>query len=91
MLNDMGTFNGQFDLSDAAPLGTYSMQATLPDGEQSFSASFQVAEYRKPQFEVTIDTDKPGVPAGREDRRARARRSTTSAGRRRTRRCTGPC
>ncbi len=58
-LNDMGTFNGQLELSEAAPLGTYSVQALLPGSDQNVYASFQVAEYRKPQFEVTIGTDKP--------------------------------
>ena len=59
VLNGLGTFNGEFDLSDAAPLGNYSLSANIADGEQSFSASFQVAEYRRPQFEVTVVTDKP--------------------------------
>nr|MBC7244834.1 Ig-like domain-containing protein [Chloroflexota bacterium] len=55
-LNDMGTLEGEFKLADEASLGNYYLYAQL--GEQSFSTSFQVAEYRKPEFVVTVTPDK---------------------------------
>lgn len=55
-LNENGTFNGQFDLADEADLGGYSIEAVYDD--QSFSADFSVAAYRKPEFLVNVSTDK---------------------------------
>lgn len=54
-LSDMGTLHGEFTLDEEASLGYYSIEARF--GEQSFGAGFQVAEYRKPEFEVKIETD----------------------------------
>ncbi len=56
-INDMGTLNGEFVLGGEAALGFYSIEATYED--QYFGAGFQVAEYRKPEFQVTVETDKP--------------------------------
>ncbi|MEZ4670447.1 MAG: Ig-like domain-containing protein [Anaerolineae bacterium] len=53
-----GTFSGQFDIADDAPLGYYSIQATLPgtDSESYYrptgSVGFGVAEFRLPEFQV---------------------------------------
>ncbi|MBI1878966.1 MAG: hypothetical protein HYR94_12240, partial [Chloroflexi bacterium] len=55
-LNDMGTLNGEFELSDSAGLGGYSMQV-LYEGV-TFYGNFQVAAYRKPEFLVSAVTDK---------------------------------
>ena len=41
--------------------------------------TFRVEEYKKPEFEVTVDAPKEPVHARREDRRRRSRPSTTSA------------
>lgn len=57
---DMGTFYGEFKLDEEAPLGYYTIEATyLVDKSSYFYASFQVAEYRKPEFQVTVEADKP--------------------------------
>lgn len=58
-LNDMGTFNGEFSLDASASLGFYYLQARVIPDDWGFGAGFQVAEYRKPQFQVSIETDKP--------------------------------
>ena len=55
-LSDMGTVDGEFELSEEAALGYYSIEAIYE--EQYISAGFQVAEYRKPEFQVAVETDK---------------------------------
>ena len=62
-LNEFGAFDGQLTLSDEASLGYYRIQARLPDpGDpdewRRFSHGFAVAEYRKPEFAVTVETDR---------------------------------
>ncbi|MCA0455767.1 MAG: Ig-like domain-containing protein [Chloroflexi bacterium] len=55
-----GTFSGQFDIADDAPLGYYQVQALLPgsDPESTYqpssSLTFGVAEYRLPEFQVNV-------------------------------------
>jgi len=63
-LSDMGTLNGEFNLDEEAALGSYYIGATY-EGED-FYATFQVAEYRKPEFQVTIETDRPEYAQGDE-------------------------
>ena len=55
-LSEVGTVHGELSLDEEAPLGYYYLSATYD--EQSFWADFQVAEYRKPEFEVSIKTDR---------------------------------
>jgi uncharacterized protein YfaS (alpha-2-macroglobulin family) len=55
-LSDMGTLDGELVLDEEASLGFYSIEATYED--EWFSTGFQVAEYRKPEFQVTVETDK---------------------------------
>ncbi len=64
-LSPLGTVYGDFPLSDEAALGRYTivLSLTLPDlpsdrREQRFSVDFQVAEYRKPEYEVEVTTDR---------------------------------
>ncbi|MBN1123205.1 MAG: Ig-like domain-containing protein [Anaerolineae bacterium] len=54
-VNELGSFNGSFTLDDEAGLGYYSIQVTT--GDLSTGIGFQVAEYRKPEFFVNIETD----------------------------------
>nr|MBC8249724.1 Ig-like domain-containing protein [Anaerolineales bacterium] len=54
-LSDMGTLHGEFTLDEEAILGYYFINAQL--GEQSFGVGFQVAEYRRPEFQVEVETD----------------------------------
>ncbi len=54
-LNDIGTLHGEIKLADDASLGSYYLSAQLE--ERTFGTSFRVAEYRKPEFVVTVETD----------------------------------
>jgi uncharacterized protein YfaS (alpha-2-macroglobulin family) len=62
--NRFGSFAGEVDLPETAPLGRYGIVATI-DGEEHF-AHFEVAKYRKPEFEVKVTTDKPYYIKGEE-------------------------
>ena len=53
-LNANGAFDGKIELPAGASLGGYSIVAGY--GGQSFGASFQVAAYRAPEFEVQVNT-----------------------------------
>lgn len=62
-LNEFGAFDGQLELSDEAALGYYSILARLtdprdPNNRDTVSHGFSVAEYRKPEFAVTVETDR---------------------------------
>ena len=50
------SFHGKFTLSPLAALGTYSIIAHL--GDKSVYGTFEVQEYKKPEFEVSVSTDK---------------------------------
>ncbi len=54
-LSDMGTVHGEFPLGEGAALGGYQIVARF--GDQYTGASFMVAEYRKPEFQVSVATD----------------------------------
>src|SRR5262245_6585523 len=51
-LSDRGTFSGQLDMGDEAPLGSYNITAKI--GEATSSGYFEVEEYKKPEFKVTV-------------------------------------
>lgn len=55
--NDMGSFNGQFQIDKEAPLGTYWIYVNI-DESNSSSASFEVEQFKKPEYKVTVNTDK---------------------------------
>lgn len=59
-LSQYGTFNGAFNLSSAASLGFYYVNLELGEDPNKFysSVGFQVAQYRAPQFQVDVTTDK---------------------------------
>jgi len=62
-LNDFGTFAGEIQLPPSAPTGFYSMELQSPLGqgmgyEFVTFASFTVAEFRVPEFEVALTTDR---------------------------------
>ncbi|MFQ5595718.1 MAG: Ig-like domain-containing protein, partial [Anaerolineae bacterium] len=66
-LSQFGTFNGEVQLSPAAPLGYYSIELVIgPEGPGRFysSQSFQVAAFRKPEFQVEVRTDRPEYVQG---------------------------
>ena len=57
-----GTFAGEVDLTEEAPLGSYRISAEV--GAGSASGSFEVAEYKKPEYKVTVSAPGRFVPAG---------------------------
>ena len=56
-LSAFDSFHGSLTLSPLAALGVYQIVAHV--GDQSVYGAFEVQEYRKPEFEVTVSTDKP--------------------------------
>ncbi|HLY60330.1 MAG TPA: MG2 domain-containing protein [Terriglobia bacterium] len=55
-LSQFGSFNAKLTLGPLASLGTYSINAHI--GSKSVYGSFEVKEYQKPEFEVTVSTNK---------------------------------
>jgi uncharacterized protein YfaS (alpha-2-macroglobulin family) len=55
-ISDMGTIHGELMLDEEASLGYYNLQASYDD--YVFFAGFRIAEYRKPEFEVDVQTDR---------------------------------
>jgi uncharacterized protein YfaS (alpha-2-macroglobulin family) len=55
-LSPFGSFNGKIALGPLASLGAYSIIAHL--SEKSVYGGFEVQEYVKPEYEVTVSTDK---------------------------------
>ncbi|MEA3406795.1 MAG: Ig-like domain-containing protein [Chloroflexota bacterium] len=51
----MGTVYGEISLSEGAALGYYRIQAVYK--KESTSTQFQVAEYRRPEFQVGVEAD----------------------------------
>lgn len=58
----MGTFNGSVQLEDGASLGTYAIGAEFADGYAE--TTFQVAAYRPPEFEMTVEPGAPEIQRG---------------------------
>ncbi|RME78643.1 MAG: hypothetical protein D6784_02195, partial [Chloroflexi bacterium] len=66
-LSGFGTVNGSVALDENAALGSYFLEAVYKiDDDQSvtFSDDFLVAAYRKPEFLVTVTTDRPEYVQG---------------------------
>ena len=65
-LSESGSFTGTFKLSDDAALGSYDIivQMTKEDKSPFGNLSFRVAEYHKPEFEVTASSDPTDLLAG---------------------------
>lgn len=62
--NDMGTFFDELTLDAEAPLGYYYMWFENQALEINTGASFQVAEYRVPEYQVTVTTDRDSYMSG---------------------------
>jgi uncharacterized protein YfaS (alpha-2-macroglobulin family) len=62
-LDPTGAVSGKVMLSADASLGYYYLSARL-DEQNSFGTGFQVAEYRKPEYELSAQTDKPEYTQG---------------------------
>lgn len=54
--NEFGSVWSDFNLDEEADLGAYSI--TINHGESYFYSSFEVEEYKKPEFKVTVSTSK---------------------------------
>jgi len=61
-LSKYGTFNGEFALPEEAPLGNYRIVAETEGGDAT--GTFDVAEYKKPEYKVNVTTPKRFVSAG---------------------------
>ncbi len=67
-LNDFGSFSGKFDIAEEASLGAYTLEVSLPrEGDfiqEGGAITFLVAEYRLPEYQVTLATDSPEIVGG---------------------------
>jgi uncharacterized protein YfaS (alpha-2-macroglobulin family) len=63
-LNDMGTFNDKLVLDQEAPLGNYYIEIQDQANDFYVGASFLVAEYKKPEFQVSVTTDRDAYLGG---------------------------
>ena len=61
-LSSRGTFSGEIDISGEAPLGSYNITASI--GEARSSGYFEVQEYKKPEFKVTVKGPKEFAAVG---------------------------
>ena len=61
-LTPRGTFSGNVDIAGGAPLGQYRIIAKA--GAASASEYFEVQEYKKPEYKVTVTTPKKFVEVG---------------------------
>ncbi|MCB0193870.1 MAG: alpha-2-macroglobulin, partial [Anaerolineae bacterium] len=57
-----GTFNGSVELEEGAALGNYTIAVSF--GDQYIEQYVQVAAYRPPEFEVTVEPDEPELLRG---------------------------
>ncbi len=64
-LNEMGSFAGKLTLDEDASLGYYTLSVFPPEGADAIgSVTFNVAEYRRPEFQVKVNSDKDNVLNG---------------------------
>ncbi len=62
-VSDMGTIYGEFTLGEEAALGSYSI--AMNTGQEGYAqAYFRVAEYRKPEYQVSVTADKSNYENG---------------------------
>jgi len=55
-LSTFGSFDNKFTLDNQAALGNYTIEVFIPGQDTSIgSVTFNVAEYRKPEFQVTVE------------------------------------
>jgi alpha-2-macroglobulin len=63
-LSPFGTFSSELTLGDEPPLGDYTIGVTVNGTQQSFN--FAVEEYKKPEYEVKVITDRGQYTRGDE-------------------------
>jgi uncharacterized protein YfaS (alpha-2-macroglobulin family) len=62
-LSSRGTFSGEVDIPEDAPLGTYNVKALTAAGATA-SGYFDVQEYKKPEFKVAVAAPQRFAPTG---------------------------
>ncbi len=62
-LTEFGTFDGQFDLADDAPIGTGSITVSYRYGYDA-QVQFSIAEFRVPEYKVEVTPDYPAIVQG---------------------------
>lgn len=62
LLSSRGTFSGEVELPDGAPLGVYRIIVQV--GDATTGDSFEVQEYKKPEYRVNVIVPKKFVPVG---------------------------
>lgn len=64
-VSEWGTFDGEFLLDTEAVLGAYTLEVRMPGAEDpSGYVSFNVAEYRRPEFQIALSTAPSDVLKG---------------------------
>jgi alpha-2-macroglobulin len=68
-ITPFGTFSGQFDIADDAPLGYYQIVARAPVESSNYYGEsgyigFSVAEYRAPEYQVIVTPEEDQVAQG---------------------------
>ena len=69
-LSDFGSFSGEFQIPQDAPLGYYYIRIEMPgwrarhDDSHGGLAKFLVAEYRLPEYQVTLSSERPEILRG---------------------------
>ncbi|PYS81980.1 MAG: hypothetical protein DMF67_14575 [Acidobacteria bacterium] len=65
-LSTRGTFSGELDLPEETTLGNYTINASV--GDDSATGSFDVEEYKKPEYKVKVTTPQAFVNTGQKTR-----------------------
>ncbi len=67
-LSDFGTFDDRFEIAPDASLGVYSLSLSLPTEDEFVQEgggiTFLVAEYRLPEYQVSLSTEQPEIAQG---------------------------
>lgn len=64
-LNDMGSFAGELKLDQDTDLGYYTLSVFIADKTEAIgSVTFNVAEYRRPEFQVNVSSNRDNVLNG---------------------------
>jgi len=62
-INDFGSISGKFKLSDEPPLGYYGIAVEIKDLDTGYG-NFQVEEYKKPEYQVSVTMDREQYVSG---------------------------
>lgn len=62
-LSDFGTFHGELSLAEEPPLGDYQVQVMVGETAAGYF-NFSVEEYKKPEYEVLVKTEKDSYTRG---------------------------